>query len=498
MNRLASVRCVAVAVALALLGFVAWSMLHEDAGPLVVVDETAIPSVPRAAPGGLARPEDGREKEVADATERTTVEPGHPVVRRLVVRVLRDGVTGIPGVPILVAKSGQGVVGFGMTDSRGAWDMVPEGEGMFFAETTCGDGAVEVRGAGEFVISIVAGELQTLCGTVVDDQGRLVPDADVMMGPNDAGSGMQRVAGTDAMGSFCVLVARAGCVLMARRKGRVDGPMVEAAEGAVLRLGDLASECSLCIVDDQGAPVRATVLVGRSAALRVWNPETGAQENWPMGREWRTGEDGCVLVDGLSGFNRELQVLPDSEKLARWRGVWQGGASQQVAVGRSGSLSGVVWSATGNPVPGARVAVGDRRDWRRAVALADAEGRFALPNREAGAVALTASHEEHGSGDVEIPAGGGSAQRVAVVLGERRKVQLTGSDGAPIADALVRLTSKGRQMVQVANGSGEVLVPSAWWADLSVEWQATDGNWRKTEAVTASGALLVVRDVGRK
>jgi len=490
-------RSMAITMAVATLGVCAWWMLQGVARPPVQDPESATALTAPAASGSVVHQPDVLETAEAKDSERASGTTERKEGRRLLVRVLRDDATGLPSVPIILTKQGLGVVSCGITDARGAWDVPLDGDGRFVAETSCGDGQVEVRGAGEFVLTVVAGKLQTLCGTVVDDQGQGVPGVDVVLGPNDDGSGMQRVAGTDAAGRFCVSVARSGCVLMARSKGRLDGPMVDAVEGVVVRLGDPASACSLRIVDENGSAVPATVLVGRSFAIRVLNPKTGMSEKWPMGREWRTGADGCVVLDGLSGFNRDLQVLPDSERYARWRGSWQGSADQQVVVSRSASLSGVVWSATGNPVVGARVALGDVRDWRRPVALTDADGKFEMRLREVGAVVLMASHKEHGSGDIELAYAGGRDQRIAVVLGERRKVRLTAADGQPIADAVVRLASKGRELLQVTDGSGEVLVPSAWWAELSVGWQALDGNWRKTEVVTASGSLLVVRDAGR-
>lgn len=490
-------RSMAITMAVATLAFCAWWIRQGVARPLVGVPEPATALPAPAASGSVMHQPGVVERAEGNISERASGTTERKEGRRLMVRVLRDDATGLPSVPILLTKQGLGVVSYGMTNARGDWDVMLDGDGRFVAETSCGDGQVEVRGAGEFLLTVVASRLQTVCGTVVDDQGQGVPGVDVVLGPNDDGSGMQRVVGTDAAGKFCLSVARAGCVLMARCKGRVDGPMVEAVDGVVVRLGDPASVCSLRIVDEKGAAVPATVLVGRSSAIRVLNPKIGVFEKWPMGREWRTGADGRVVIDGLSGFNRDLQVLPDSDLFARWRGSWQGAVDQQVVVSRSASLSGVVWSATGNPVVGARVALGDARDWRRAVTFTDGEGRFELRMREVGAVVLKASHEEHGSGDVELAYAGGRDQRIAVVLGDRRTVRLTNAEGLPIADAVVRLASKGREILHLTDGSGEILVPSAWWAELAVEWQASDGSWHRTEAVTASGSLLVVRDAGR-
>lgn len=331
-------------------------------------------------------------------------------------------------------------------------------------------------------------------GRVVDDEGTGVAGATVLLSPDDSGQDAQEVAVTDASGAFEVPVAKANCVMSARLPRQVDGPVEIARDGVELRLGDPSAPCVVKVVDARGEPVACIVLVGRANVLRVLNAARQTFERWPVGREHLTGSEGTVQVEGLAGHTRDLEVLPLSDRYARWRGLWQGEAAQTVRVENACLVEGIVLDVAGNPAPGAHVALDVPRAWRAHRTETDASGRFVLRGGPLGEVPLRAWLPRGGSADSMLACRPGSTLNVMLVLGAKRRVTLVDGANQPRRGVPVRLTWRSHSTLGITNDSGSVLVPDSWWRELSVDVLATTGEWLPTSAVFAGDDLLKVAE----
>lgn len=414
-----------------------------------------------------------------------------PVV--IVVRVVDLGGVPRPGVCVQLTMEGERAIGGGVTATDGTCRIAGHELGMYFVETTVGNVTVDALQAREYEVEVRATRDITIRGRIVAAGGVSPAGARVLLGSNDSCIGMQEVASVGEDGAFVVVVGKVGCVLSARMCDFQDGPIEAAVDGVELRLGFPATRCRIRTLDAEGVPVGCHVLVGRPYPIRM--PLTTGDkksEVWAPGREYETGPDGCVEVDGLMGYNRDLQVVPKDGRLARWCGVWQGLPTQTVELEKACVVEGRVFDASGAARAGLVVYAGSMRDWRRSRAYTNVDGAFVLHGIGKGLQTVVVAQGDSRA-DVRVDCEVGGRRQVTLVLGERAHVELVDASGQARAGAMVRLRSGGEVLVTMTDDRGLVAVPSAWWSDLNLDVMSRSGGWNQTSVVSSNARVLTVR-----
>ncbi|MCA8963817.1 MAG: hypothetical protein H6838_16120 [Planctomycetes bacterium] len=456
----------------------------------------ALPQEPTTAPPATGVSETARvaptDRVEVPARDRPEARP------ELLITVFDTAGLPLVGVCVRVQRTGGLEAGGGVTTAEGPCRVPLDELGTYAIDTTVGNRLVQVEERRSYAVDIVAAELTTVSGRVVDADGAGAPGASIRIATDDSCLGLQPVATSAADGSFQLRVGKAWCFLSASKPGHVDGPIEQAKDGVTLTLGTASSRCLLRTVDPNGAPVDCLVLAGRPFAIRLHVPtSTGElqQQRWPPGREHRTGERGEVELEGIGAFQRDLTVVPLDPRWGRWQGTWQGLDSQTVALEPANTVEGRVLDGTGAGVAGVLVRVGDSRQWRPPVALSDGEGRFSLRGVGTGRQQVRAAADA-GSADAHLDCAGGARSFVTLVLGGKNRVRLVDADGRPRAGVVVKLSSAADSALSVTDDDGRVTAPQSWWRDLVVEVLAADGAWRATDAAASGPSLLTVRERG--
>jgi hypothetical protein len=419
---------------------------------------------------------------------------GLAMVASLELFVYDAGGHGLSSVCVRIEREGGRVFARGMTDENGEFRADGLGPGFYGISTSMGDTSVTIEEPRRYEVQVLAGELREVRGQVVDHERRPVFGAAVLLGADDSGHDMQLATTTDEDGRFVLRVAKAGCVLLARQRGCLDGPIEPATDGVTLRIGDAESRCLIKVVDEWGRPVRCVVWVGRENAIRILNPVLGVHERWPVGREYSTGTDGIVDVGGLAEHTRELLVLPLDQDFSRCRSVWEGLGEQVIQVGRACVVSGRVLDQGGHPVEGARVSWGPPRAYRLLTGVSDAEGRFELRGGPLGLHSITAAKRGSGSADATVACDAGASMSVTLVLGGKRRIRLVDDSGGVRVGVVIRLRWRSESAVSITDQAGEVGVPNSWWRELEVEVLGPAGDWSPSTVVASSDTVLTVAE----
>ncbi|MCA8949073.1 MAG: carboxypeptidase regulatory-like domain-containing protein, partial [Planctomycetes bacterium] len=322
-----------------------------------------------------------------------------------------------------------------------------------------GSAAVEVAAGtvNEVELRIPAGI--DVRGTVVDPEGRLVPDACIVLGTGSDDA--LEVARTDGNGAFFLRSVAAGGLVAAFADGFAGSaarPVREFEQGALeLRLMGLAGVVTGRVLDADGRPLAgAWVAHGYSHTAMVGGPDAGRA----ILRTELTDATGSFRLQGVP-FAQPWPLHAGAVGHAAWRGEVRVTAGEpefvEVRLRRAVRLHGTVHDAAGQPqrahvhvvdanAPGEGIA-DQRPSWSRAAAFTRADGMFEFANLPAGDLLAAATDHQGGVDSRSFEAGDGDDLTWDPVLASEREIHGRLVDRAGAALAGWRIVAHGDEGV---------------------------------------------------
>jgi RNA polymerase sigma-70 factor (ECF subfamily) len=311
----------------------------------------------------------------------------------------------------------------------------------------------------------------SVTGTVVNDAGRPVVGALVVLGPATTTEvhawtpepevwAPNYEAVTDAAGRFMNASVAAGeygiWVLAPERTIGHLRPVVvpggfRPMTGAPLRtvsIGEDGAELQLELGEMRSISGTVRDEDGDLVAdVRVFAAQEGERDLLgPSGRPSLTGTEGQYTVDGLPEGAFTLTAYRPRGGVVRKTGVHAGTNGVDLVFPRRGSISGHVHTPDGSPAVAYTLEVnGGDLPHRPAVLVGAADGRFAVGDLEAGRYRLLAS-SPLGLAEVTVELEPGSVRSgIVIALEGRTRVEgrLVNADGAPQPDWVVALVDPG-------------------------------------------------------
>jgi hypothetical protein len=337
-----------------------------------------------------------------------------------------DGRFAIEGVP--VGEHALGVVAPGQAPER-----------VEFA-VRAGDRRVDVGDVRLEVGLAIRGRVRT-------KQGGAVADATVHGFAMRRGARLAE-ATTEADGSFVLAgldQALYSLSVQAPGYGSIDKQAEPGGEPVDLVL-EPAGSITGQVTDDRGKPIESFRVTARS------------NEGMPMRRAPRseevTSEDGRFSLGDLAAGTYVLSVTAPERATGTVPGIsvtaGVGADVGTVKLGAGGAIKGTVTESGGGPIAGARISVtGQGRDWMSMGTepewVSDAAGAFEVRGVAAGTVQVAATHPDFArseavTADVD-PAKPPAEVRIVMSEGGRVEGSVRRRDGAPLASALVTVSS---------------------------------------------------------
>lgn len=385
----------------------------------------------------------------------------------------------------------------GTADGSGAWklDHVPSGSWKLVARTDAG-------AAGELPITVTAKQdglviqlspRASIAGTVVDSDGKPVPNVEVTARAADAGGpraamrmfGGNRTAGTTAAdGSFTIVGLDGGAYSL------VAGSMQD--QIAAMRHPESATH-----VDLAPGAAKTGVVITLPAKTGVIHGRVVDADKQPVTDAWVTArEDGdgfgeagdpALTADGgtfdLAGLGSGTYTLTvDGGKLpahAEKKGVHTGD-TVEIQLEPLGKLSGHVTSG-GAPIATYTIACyGPSGAIDRSIASAD--GAYSLDNLPPGSYTCTATADAGEIRDhVDVGPGGATLDLAIAPYGSITGTVVSAVDGSPIAGALVSVRDRAHFMALLTGGGAHT--------------DAT-GHFRVDRVAAGSGSIDVLSATG--
>lgn len=321
-----------------------------------------------------------------------------------------------------INPAGPRLVSADRASARGRFEITGLEAGAYTIEARSGTAvsrtavSITVPATGMIEQDLVVERAGEIRGTLVDPSGVPVENVAVDAWPDTAITRLHELSAvTDARGEFLIAGLRAGTFVVTPRRGGIEliaGPdqrpasaqvTVELGRTAIVRLvvGRPSGEIRGVVVDAQGRPagdvfVTASLEAGGSSG-RVLSEQDGGDRDRPV----LSRTDGRFVLERLPPGEYTIRAARrgGGEAIATHVAV---GSQVRLAMGRTGTIRGVVRGAAGPPAQRLRLHLGDPRTGYQRFEIADAsDGSFEIGDVPAGHYVLTAIDAD-GAGRVEI------------------------------------------------------------------------------------------------
>lgn len=340
--------------------------------------------------------------------------------------------------------------------------------------------------ANSIVVEIPDGP--TLRGRVVMPSGEPVAGADVRLSwssrsPSDATT----VTHTDADGRFALGSVATGHFVSARAPGLSPsgGRLIKERAGDVvdvtLTLLGAGGSVEGVVVDLAGAPIaQAVVEIGALKPTSSMLPD-GSSGTTPPALVVRTDASGAFRADGVAPGDTSVEARTLTFAPTRSRIVVRAGETSSVtlALGRGGSLRGVVSSADG--VPAAKVAIEvtseHAGEWplRLASTSTRSDGSFEIDRLPSGTLAVIADGSQRGRllAQIEMREGEAATWNAVLDCGRSLSGTVVDENGAPVVRAFVVVKPNLRRFNDV-----ELRAMMSWPPHWGQSWTDAAGGFR--------------------